>query len=254
MSQAPALQQPRAVAELDVNVLQQNLLRQAGITVNEPDHRQGHVAYEQGRDGYDTRPVGIPASATYPVLQQNSVYSSHQTYGSPAQSSRHGDGSQGTSVTFSPEAARIINFTEPRNYAPRTNGRPITQEPPPKFGLGIVAHGTDQQLRSQDPFKSGPGSETALSVQSPPPVTAVVPYNQYVPPAAPMAMPPQRSELLSVLTNTPTRLPLLETAMSPTYFPFVEGPRLAHTVNHGVVKLKNVSWLACTMSILTNVE
>ena len=93
-----------------------------------------------------------------------------------------------------------------------------------------------------------------MSVQSPPLVTAVVPYNQYVPPVAPVAMLPQRSNLLSGLTNTPTSLPLLETAMNPAYFPFVEGPRLAHTVNHGVVKLKNVSWLACIMSTLANVE
>jgi hypothetical protein len=64
--------------------------------------------------------------------------------------------------------------------------------------------------------------------------------------ASPLALQEQqafdyRSDKLKVLTSTPSGYPSFSTAMAPEFFPFVEGSKQHKTVNHGVVKIRNVS-------------
>lgn len=51
----------------------------------------------------------------------------------------------------------------------------------------------------------------------------------------------QQSEKLRSLLASPSGVPSFNTAMQPENFPFVEGCRQGKVINHGVVKIGNVS-------------
>ncbi|KAG6002397.1 hypothetical protein E4U21_003128 [Claviceps maximensis] len=124
----------------------------------------------------------------------------------------------------SPEHRRLGTFTEPRNYAPRTSGRPlsVSKDPPPKFNL------------SQS---TGPIHFVEQAFQTP----EVVPFvgHQYSL-SQDQQLQNLRSSHLNQLTATESGLPTLQTALQPEYFPFLEGARQSVAANHGVVKLGNI--------------
>ncbi|CAG9947035.1 unnamed protein product [Clonostachys rosea f. rosea IK726] len=131
------------------------------------------------------------------------------------------------SYLLSAPAATPLNHTEPRNYAPTTCGQPARQEPPPKFNLGLVPY--QAQNGAQDPFYD-PGAANTFAAHKM---------------ASPLALQEQqafdyRSDKLKVLTSTPSGYPSFSTAMAPEFFPFVEGSKQHKTVNHGVVKIRNI--------------
>ncbi|KAF4508796.1 hypothetical protein G6O67_005132 [Ophiocordyceps sinensis] len=132
-------------------------------------------------------------------------------------SSRGADGFGTNGLHFSPASSLSGNLTEPRSYAPRTPASEhVGNSPPPKFDpSGIVNE-------SHAPYVLG------LEESSPAMMLAVQDIGA------------TRSTELLTLTNTPTGLPLLATAMAPNHFPFIEAPRMANSFNHGVVKLKNI--------------
>lgn len=135
-----------------------------------------------------------------------------------AQTSSH----EGPAAFGSP---RAVNWSEPRNYAPRTAGYAGSLEPPPKFDLD---RGTSQSLHvaEGDPFDAkATGSSTWQN-------TALQLYEdgRFT-----------RSEQLSILLNTALRVPSLATALDPSHFPFVESGKQCRLVSNGVVKLQNVS-------------
>lgn len=140
--------------------------------------------------------------------------------------------------------------TEPRNYAPRTSGQPITEQPPPKFDLSVVAYQPKAIL--QDPFVGSDAPSLAVQapthvhtpVQAPPPQMAELPGTvvQYR---------PSCSDKLHRLTATASCLPTFSAAMDPTNFPFLEGARQHKAINYGVIKIRNVS-LSCSLTIASN--
>ena len=125
----------------------------------------------------------------------------------------------GASSFASPEPGRL---TEPRNYAPRTAGLPITYAPPPKFNLELPT-----QHNSQDPFA---------------PVQAGNALVAYQPGPQALIIQSQRSNMLNMLTETQSGLPSYTIATSLNNFPFTYvGSMHCPNPRIGVVKLKNVS-------------
>lgn len=125
------------------------------------------------------------------------------------------------------------SVSEPRNYAPVTFGRSVMAKPPPRFVLSSD-HRTPPQTGAQSYFSSG---------HSTPQRGAVFPADQALASSVIRqiwnnGIP--HSTLLTDLTATPSGLPSFETAMSPQFYPFVEGGKLAKPLNNGVVKLQNV--------------
>ncbi|KJZ75639.1 hypothetical protein HIM_05102 [Hirsutella minnesotensis 3608] len=157
-------------------------------------------------------------------------------------SSSHGaDGYRGNGYPFSPASSRSGNFTEPRSYAPRASAlSTMGNEPPPKFDPnGLLA---SRQAEPVAPAQLQPVPETLAMIHATTGQEATA-WNPEPPSGtALVSQGPQtvRSRELQKLTNTPTGLPLLETAMSQDNFPFIEAPRMAQAVNHGVVKLRNI--------------
>ncbi|VUC20469.1 unnamed protein product [Clonostachys rosea] len=132
------------------------------------------------------------------------------------------------SFLMSPPEATSLNQTEPRNYAPTTCGQAAHQEPPPKFNLGLVQYDHSQN-GAQDPFYTPNASTFAVSKMISP--LALQGHQAF----------DYRSDKLKLLTSsTPSGYPTFSTAMDPKYFPFVEGPKQHTTVNHGVVKIRNI--------------
>jgi hypothetical protein len=209
---------------IDVAALQQNLLRQAGLAVDGPiaGHAHGQV--------YSGLQCAQHGNGSFNFASQHTVYSS------PDRSSHRTAGSQGTPCVFSPP--RSGTHTEPRNYAPRTSGMPIFNEPPPKFSLGVVAYGSTPQLGLLEQYPAAKPNYAVRPLQSPPHEYAVVPFTQ--------TSAVQCSPMLRMLLSTPTGLPSFSTAMQPELFPFIEGARQAKPANFGVVKLKNVRRLVLT--------
>lgn len=172
-------------------------------------------------DGNQSSPAGtgLPASQSYNSVASLATPVSHGR----ADSYGHGCGS-----LLSPEHRRLGTFTEPRNYAPRTSGRPlsISKEPPPKFDLSGAV----------DVQSAGTTYSVNQAFQN-----AVVPFvgHQYLP-SQDLVRSLQSSQLTQ-LTSTDNGLPTFQVALQPENFPFVEGARQSVAVNHGVVKLRNVS-------------
>ncbi|KAG5925887.1 hypothetical protein E4U42_003842 [Claviceps africana] len=158
--------------------------------------------------------TGLPASQSYQSVA---------TLVSPASHGR-ADSCYGSDNPLSPEHRRLGTLTEPRNYAPRTSGRPLSfsKEPPPKFDLSGAV--------------TGPSPATTQSYEQAFQDSFVVPY--VGPPCSPSQS--QRSSHLKRLTATENGLPTLQTALQPENFPFLEGARQSVAVNYGVVKLRNI--------------
>ena len=144
--------------------------------------------------------------------------------------------------------------TELRNFAPRS-AEPVTNGPPPQFSLPVTPMPAQYQAQAQtqqmmpyqvqpqnvsaDPFTVAPipaGIQPLQTIHSQPSNSLAV-YSNPVPDHIKSL----RSAQLNNITSGPTGRPSLEVALDPKNFPFVDSPRLAAAVNHGVVKLKNVS-------------
>lgn len=180
-------------------------------------------------------------------LPSSHSYQSGSTLFSPDGNGTVGPDGPGHRGLMSPENGRVGTFTEPRNYAPRTSGLPVTvtSEPPPKFDLGIAVATRHNEAVSL-PAHSVPvpdGANAAADVNRTIGNKAVVPFiaSEYAQSVEQVRA--VRSEHLNRLTATVTGLPALEMALNPMNFPFIEGARQAIAINHGVVKLKNVSFL-----------
>ena len=170
------------------------------------------------------QPSGIPQSQSFQGITSLPI----------SQDTPKGDGSDGDAgQMFSPNSSQTGHLTEPRNYAPRTSGQTVTQEPPPKFNLGMVPYNATGQAEFQDIFYHGNGMNGAgapLTVTNPIPASCI-----------PTGSPAQRSDKLRSLLETPSGLPSYSTAMHPDNFPFVESCRKFKAINYGVVKIGNVS-------------
>lgn len=133
-------------------------------------------------------------------------------------------------------------MTEPRNYAPRTAGLPMSSEPPPKFNLELPA--VSQQHEQASPplpppeaFEQQLGALVQQGLPPPPPTSLAL----YQPPAA--AVVDNRSEKLKALTDPAWGASRLAAVLDPSNMPFVEAAKQAKAKNHGVVRLGNVSSL-----------
>lgn len=124
-------------------------------------------------------------------------------------------------------------MTEPRNYAPRTSGLPISSEPPPKFNLELstVSQSDHQTLPSPEAFDKHLGA----LVQQTFPAPQSLPVYQ-----SPTEICDGRSETLQALTNPAWGGAQLAVVLDPSNMPFVEAAKLAMGRNHGVVRLGNV--------------
>ena len=123
--------------------------------------------------------------------------------------------------------------SEPRNYAPITSGQSVMGQPPPKFALPSLPR-TPPRTEVQSRCNSEQGT---------PQHGALAPATQFCNSVAQYLWNNgiHVGDMLSRLTATPSGLPSLEIAMSPEFYPFVEGGKLARPMNNGVVKLRNVS-------------
>lgn len=173
------------------------------------------------------------------------AYPSSYAFESPISSRQMGRRELADGFPMSPEPSRHGMLTEPRNYAPRTSGLPVSvsSNPPPKFDLGSTAVGHDNEQQNTANAISegsvfGPGWDSIGATG------AIVPFLPTSVSTTVEQVPAPRSDRLNKLTNHGTSLPTFVAAMDPDNFPFIEGPRQATAVNHGVVKLKNVSY-AC---------
>lgn len=149
-------------------------------------------------------------------------------------------------------------LTEPRNYAPRTSGQPVERLPPPRFNLNlesIPAVSENAPLEAyQDPFGSPAPSDA----------TSVIPFPSLPPPTVQLAMLDNaqldrememalikanapKSDKLRQLMGTYTGFPTLQMALNTNFFPFVDGPSSAKPVTYGVIRLKNVSLIMCSL-------
>lgn len=236
---------------MDISALEQNLFRQAGIFKILPTPQNPALESCGVNPNGSTGRRGIPASSTFPVLAaHDSSISSPRDNGSPAKTPRQGPVSHVGAQRFSPEAIRSGRLTEPRNYAPRTSGQPITQEPPPRFDLPVVAYGSGARLVShvqgRPPKRenlSSPG-HSPRQLATPPAPSAAGSVIAYIPlPANAVPAPSQLvypSDGLKILTCKPSGLVTLSVALDPANFPFMEASRQARASSSGVVKLKNV--------------
>ncbi|CAM1501608.1 Fc.00g035920.m01.CDS01 [Cosmosporella sp. VM-42] len=200
---------------------------QPGFVAAPHDYSQPTQAGMVQRDGpFYANPVyrtGIPQSNSAQTIQNLM---------SPGDTPSQFGGRCTDASVASPEAGRL---TEPRNYAPRTAGLPITHAPPPKFNLEMLQIAT--QPNSQDPFGPVQGGN-ALVIHQQAPTSgsqALVITND---------VRSQRSDKLNMLTGTPSGLPTYNTAVAPENFPFTFAGRM-HTADNankeiGVVKLKNI--------------
>ncbi|KAJ4147370.1 hypothetical protein LMH87_001894 [Akanthomyces muscarius] len=125
-------------------------------------------------------------------------------------------------------------MTEPRNYAPRTSGLPMSSEPPPKFNLELPTVSQNEQetlLPSPEAFEYQLG---ALVQQTLPAQQSLAVYQ---PPAE---VYDGRSEKLKALTNPAWGNSKLASVLDPSNMPFVEAAKQAQPKNYGVVRLGNI--------------
>ncbi|KAJ6781229.1 hypothetical protein PWT90_05092 [Aphanocladium album] len=124
-------------------------------------------------------------------------------------------------------------MTEPRNYAPRTAGLPMSSEPPPKFNLELptVSQNDHETLPSPEKFDQQLGALVQQTLPTPRSLTV------YQPPAEDYD---GRSEKLKVITHPAWGSSKLATVLDPSNMPFVEAAKQAKAKNHGVVRLGNI--------------
>lgn len=171
------------------------------------------------------------------IPQSLSVQAIHTLMSPDATPPERTSGLTAQSVVGSPEVGRL---TEPRNYAPRTAGLPIFNEPPPRFNLNVA--GIPPRVDNQDPF--GPvQASNALIAMSNGPDSSAVPQTWSSRALVSVRQPVSHwSDKLKMLTGgNPNGLPTFGVAMAPDNFPFIEGAKRSCPVNHGVVKIHNVS-------------
>ena len=173
-------------------------------------------------------PQGIPMSTSF----QPGAASFMSPTDSPESSSSESSDIQ----TSSP--VQVGTMTEPRNYAPRTSGFTVTNEPPPKFDLSLVkyldtttAEGLAETPAAVKPAQSS-SSSNGVGFFSPPPSNVG-------------SVCVQQSPGLNTLSNPVYGLPSISTALAPNNFPFVDGASRGSAKNNGVVKLRNVSANSC---------
>lgn len=130
-------------------------------------------------------------------------------------------------------------MTEPRNYAPRTAGLPMSSEPPPKFNLDVGSHSSNEATDLSTP--NDLDHQMGILVQQAIPETQALAAYQ---PAA--KVPDGRSEKLKALTNPGWGAPHLASVLDPSSMPFAETAKQATAKNHGVVRLGNVCLLLFT--------
>ncbi len=127
-------------------------------------------------------------------------------------------------------------MTEPRNYAPRTSGLPVSSEPPPKFNLELPPVSQIEQeplLQSPEAFENQLGALVQQTLPAQPSLAV------YQPPAE---VHDERSENLKALTNPAWGSAKLAAVLDPSNMPFVEAAKQAkaNVKNYGVVRLGNV--------------
>lgn len=202
----------------------QNVDRQTGFT-------QAQTKVQVNRNGRS-----LTTSATQPNLtmgMMSPINGSDPSDSDSTLDTPHRLGRSGTGLTA----------TEPRNYAPRTAGIPVSDSAPPRFGLDAIRDESPRdtpghaQVAASDPFAPNIASNTAMVLS---PSQAIMPMsNQAGFDQIPL------SDKLGILLNTPSGIPNFSMAMGPAYFPFFETARQATPVNHGVVRLQNVSPESC---------
>lgn len=275
LSQYPQAQIYQPAVNIDRGFNNNGVLNQGGLSGRRPVYDQGfqHVRQQNQmqHNGMQTpmRDMTSPTSfvpSSYRQSPHSSVGSSH--IGTPAGSLSG--------------AGRMAYRTEPRSFAPRTNGS-ATIGAPPRFGLhntaglsmpmpdgisissqrtnvlslppqhgngiGFSPEGHQQSyghgvpLTRSAPFSQGELGSTFQPLE--PASTALVLHSNTVP----EYIRNQRSKQLNELTAGPSQRPTAEVALHADNFPFVEGARNAQpTPHYGVVKLKNVSHAAFQVS------
>ncbi|KAK2612642.1 hypothetical protein QQS21_001414 [Conoideocrella luteorostrata] len=180
-----------------------------------------------------------PFSSPWAGLPVSHSYQSVSTLMSPGPNGRPGNNGFNSVGLMSPDNGRGGTFTEPRNYAPRTSGMPlsVSNEPPPKFDLSLARVG--QGNTTQSPIKQPSQADITYGNQNAG-SNAVIPFGTQQGSANDDQVRAMRSNHLNRLTATAIGLPTLQTAMQPENFPFMEAARQAVAVNYGVVKLKNI--------------
>lgn len=189
--------------------------------------KTGSVTAQAMPASFSTRavePQGIPLSTSF---QPGTASFMSQT-DSPESSFSESSDNQ----TSSP--AQVGNMTEPRNYAPRTSGFPVTNEPPPKFDLSLVKY--------LDTTTAEGLAETPVTVKTVQSSSSSNTTGVFSPPISNVSSAcVQQSPGLNTSTNTACGLPSISSALAPNNFPFMDGASRGTAKNNGVVKLRNVS-------------
>lgn len=132
---------------------------------------------------------------------------------------------------------RLLQLTEPRNYAPRTSGLVAARDPPPKFDLMRLSPKAPRDQASDDAFVD---SLTSLGLQRHSELVEKTTNNAIVP--FQHGQVEHRYQTTAEYANGPQQaLPTLRTALSEEHFPFTDAARLSRPKNNGVIRLKNVS-------------
>ncbi|KAF4119867.1 hypothetical protein GMORB2_3555 [Geosmithia morbida] len=126
-------------------------------------------------------------------------------------------------------------MSEPYGYGPRTAvvQQQVPPPPPLSFDLPLV-HREPQASVGQDAFY--PGQNMAVMQQQ-----------QHTPVPVPVS---SMSSKLRGLLETPTGLPSFEVAMHQDNFPFVESCRQFKTINHGVIRIRNIPFSTSRAEII----
>lgn len=174
---------------------------------------------------------GIPQSRS----SQNVHF--HDSLFNTPQKSFEGQQIQHTGAAEIPVAG---HHTEPRNYAPRTAGLPIYNQPPPKFGLNIARAPISGNAESEDAFIANLASLSLRHLSDSSSIAVPSPQNEIIATNSERIQ-PQCSAKLNLLQQGQSGNPSLQQVMGEDYFPFYEKARQCRPKNNGVVKLGNVS-------------
>lgn len=161
--------------------------------------------------------------------RQAQSFGGMQTVQSPPAETQGADGSGQASGT-SPSYMRAGVVAHSRRQSTQTDEH--HQAPP---------QGVDQSMVRHEPNAAAGGTmnpsqgqlQTSVQLQTP----AQQQYLALPAPAGPMVR--VSGKLLSLLA-TPAGVPFFETAIHPENFPFIESCQMFESINHGVVRLRNV--------------
>ncbi|KAM5347116.1 hypothetical protein ACJ41O_010121 [Fusarium nematophilum] len=189
---------------------------------------------------YSGPATGLTHSHSYTGgLTMSQSYNTGLSFISQGPTPHHLGGQRSRGSYSSPEAPTHGRLSEPRNYAPRTSGQPVDSLPPPRFNLDIAIATAVPEDAAEDPFGSPARTDDSSS--------QLIPFPALPPPAvqqamltAPFQSTENKSPKLVELTCTLSGYPTLSIALSPNYFPFIDGPGSAKPATFGVVRLKNI--------------